>query len=322
MTRSGWNSDSAERWAARLIAGTVCAMGAGTLLGFFGRLAWLAEITGHFRVQYFWLLAASALALTVCKRGKFAAAGAALAAANLAVILPLYWGPAPSASDRPVVRIVSLNVHWRSRDYARTLQWLRAEKPDLVLLLEITPEWAEALNELEAEFPYSRSVPRLDSGGIALYSRVPLEHLQIRHLDGINLPTVIAQVQVLDRLLTVIGTHPPSPISANDFDVRNRQLAAVGRLARQQTGAVIVLGDLNTTSWSPYFRDLLADSGLADTRRGFGVLASWPNLPSPLRIPIDHCLVSHQVAVRDRRIGPAVGSDHRAVIVDLTVKDP
>jgi endonuclease/exonuclease/phosphatase (EEP) superfamily protein YafD len=94
----------------------------------------------------------------------------------------------------------------------------------------------------------------------------------------------------------------------------------VGQLARQQTGAVIVLGDLNTTSWSPYFRDLLADSGLADTRRGFGVLGSWPDLPSPLRIPIDHCLVSDKVAVHDRRIGPPVGSDHRGVIVDLTVK--
>jgi endonuclease/exonuclease/phosphatase (EEP) superfamily protein YafD len=82
----------------------------------------------------------------------------------------------------------------------------------------------------------------------------------------------------------------------------------------------MVLGDLNTTSWSPYFRDLVADSGLLDSRRGFGVEPSWPSFGLPLlRIPIDHGLVSPAVSVLDRRIGPAAGSDHLPLVIDFAL---
>ena len=40
---------------------------------------------------------------------------------------------------------MSLNVFWQNHDYGRTFAWLRSEKPDIVLLLEVTPDWAEAL---------------------------------------------------------------------------------------------------------------------------------------------------------------------------------
>ena len=126
MTAYGMDFSSSRAVGRRRVRqSSSVATGTGTLVGFLAGLGWLAEMTGHFRVQYFWLLAASAFVLAVCKRGKLAAAGAALAAVNLAAIVPLYWGPAPSANERPVMRAMSLNVHWRSRDYARTLQWLR-----------------------------------------------------------------------------------------------------------------------------------------------------------------------------------------------------
>ena len=40
----------------------------------------------------------------------------------------------------------------------------------------------------------------------------------------------------------------------------------------------MLMGDMNCTSWSPYFQDMLTVSGLRDSRRGFGVEGSWPAL--------------------------------------------
>jgi len=37
------------------------------------------------------------------------------------------------------------------------------------------------------------------------------------------------------------------------------------------------------------------------------------------RVAIDHCLVSPEIAIRDRHIGPDVGSDHFPVVLDFAL---
>ena len=44
---------------------------------------------------------------------------------------------------------------------------------------------------------------------------------------------------------------------------------------------------------------------------------TWPTYNPLLWIPIDHCLVSPEIIVTDRQIGPDVGSDHYPIVVDL-----
>ncbi len=39
-------------------------------------------------------------------------------------------------------------------------------------------------------------------------------------------------------------------------------------------------------------------------------------------LPLDHCLVSDEILVANRRVGPFVGSDHFPVVVDLVLKKP
>ncbi len=61
---------------------------------------------------------------------------------------------------------------------------------------------------------------------------------------------------------------------------------------------------------------------LLDSRRGFGVQRSWPtsmkvSILGTMRIPIDHALVSRDVKVLDRRVGPFIGSDHFPIMVDI-----
>lgn len=94
---------------------------------------------------------------------------------------------------------------------------------------------------------------------------------------------------------------------------------ALPAFTHQQKDLVIIAGDLNTTMWSPYYKRLARDSGLANARKGFGILATWPSFYPFLRIPIDHYLVSPEVRVVDLRMGPKFGSDHRPLVADLFV---
>jgi len=42
-------------------------------------------------------------------------------------------------------------------------------------------------------------------------------------------------------------------------------------------------------------------------------------MPGSLRIPLDNCLVSEEVAVAGRRVGPDIGSDHLPLVVDFAL---
>jgi endonuclease/exonuclease/phosphatase (EEP) superfamily protein YafD len=314
--RTGWIWRPIQ-WLALI---TILIVGACTLLAFSARGHWRLELMTHFRAQYFWLLALAAFLLAVARRPRLAWIAAALCAVNLVLIVPLYFGPA-IAGDRPVSRAMSLNVYFHNQDFERTLEVIRQEDPDFVLLLEVTPAWADAMGALNATYPHKHLQPRKDSGGMALFSRVPIEDLEVRWLGESGPSVILARLVLPSGTLTLIGAHTPSPKSPRNFTARNHGLTNLGELASSRAGAVMLLGDLNCTSWSPYFQDLLAVSGLLDSRRGFGVEASWPDLPLPMRIPIDHCLTTPDVSIKGRKIGANVGSDHRPLIVDFSIAD-
>ena len=90
---------------------------------------------------------------------------------------------------------------------------------------------------------------------------------------------------------------------------------------RDQNELALVVGDLNTTPWSPYFKDLLKLGALRNSMKGWGVQTTWPATSYPLRIPIDHALHSPGLVILNREIGPDVGSDHLPVILDVHVSD-
>ena len=95
------------------------------------------------------------------------------------------------------------------------------------------------------------------------------------------------------------------------------ELAQAGEAIGYATSPSLLLGDLNTTPWSPYFRKLLRAGELRDSARWKGWNPTWNPGISWLQLPIDHCLVSDEIGVAERRVGPEIGSDHRGVVVDV-----
>jgi endonuclease/exonuclease/phosphatase (EEP) superfamily protein YafD len=306
-----------------LFAVTLCvaaALAAGTLLAFAAEDHWRLELLSHFRAQYCWGLFLTTAIFAALRRWFFAAASLAAAIVNFALIVPLYVGLALPAGDPPRSRIMSLNVYFHNKDYERVLEAVARENPDVLLLLELTPDWARAVDGLRSDYPFAKVAARGDSSGMGLYSRLPIDTLQVYSLAESGLPTMVAELLAPSGRFALICIHTVSPIAPSNFRYRNRQLDDVAKLAADRAGPVMLIGDLNTTSWSPYFARLVEVSGLRDSRRGFGVEGTWPWLPLPLRIPIDHCLVSPTIAVYGRHVGDFVGSDHRPIVVDFAIE--
>jgi endonuclease/exonuclease/phosphatase (EEP) superfamily protein YafD len=241
---------------------------------------------------------------------------------NVCLVAPFYLPRATAMPTDDTVRVMSANVHSSNHGHDDLLNVIHDHRPDLLLILEYTRQWQEALSELTAEYPYTYFVPRAGNFGMALYSRLRLRSVHVSRLGHSGPECLRADIEVSRQSLRLVGVHTFPPVSATASAARDFQFSEIARIVQKQRGPCVVIGDLNCTSWSPQFRRLLRACRLRDSRRGFGVQATWPDQAKPLMIPIDHCLVTAEVTVCDRRVTRSIGSDHRGIIVDLAISAP
>lgn len=288
-----------------------------TAVAFLPASPWPLELATHFRVQYAAGFALLALVAALARRWMPAALLVAGTLANLAVVAPL---PAPGAvadAATPRLRVVFANVLRVNRAYEAGVDVLRAADAGVVVAAEVDDAWWDALRAGLPEHRYAIADPRDDDFGLGMLSRLPLGRADVVALDGLAMPTIVADVPLGDGAVRLVATHTMPPVGVDAFRARNAHFAALAREARATSQPTLVLGDLNVTPWSPWFGRLLRDGGLRDSRVGFGLQPSWPAQLWPLRIPIDHALASPSLRILDRRVGPAYGSDHLPVIVDV-----
>jgi len=290
-----------------------------TLASQFGQYLFL-ELTTHFRLQYVLVAIFCAVVFTVLQEWKFLPIAIICAVLN-AIYLGPYLRPASHVDvDGPRLRLLHANILKDNRDFKAVFDPVSKTNADLVVLQEVTHEWDNQIEILKQKYPYRKSAPGPEGSGMAVLSRFPFQHKQILHLDASTHVAILVKVEVEGRPVTLLSLHPTTPITPKKFANRNRQFAEAATLLNSIEGSKILVGDLNTTMWSPYFRTLVEKSGLTDVHVGFGLLTSWPMpLPSFLRLPIDHCLVSRDVMVKDVQIGDKINSDHRPLIVDLVL---
>ena len=283
-----------------------------------GSFWWAFDLTSHFRVQYAVALIGLAAGIGCCRKFKKALLFVAFAAVNTAVVFPYFFGKGGDLrSTERLVRVCLINVRTENQRYDLVDAFIAETDPDVVVLEEVNTLWLENLTVLKRSFPYSTLEPRDDNFGIALFSKHPLRNEEIVYIGDPELPAVVAQIEVKGRPINILGTHALPPGGREESARRNNQLAAIPNFLARRTGSVVLLGDLNVTPWCHYFKKLVRESGLKDSSLGRGIQPSWPTMFLPLRIPIDHCLVSPGLKVVQRRIGRDVGSDHLPVVVDL-----
>jgi len=269
----------------------------------------------HFAVQIAIGAALPLLILLLARRWKLALVPAAIVVINASYIVPVFMPATDHATSGPVYRVVSANVLASNRNSKLFMNFLSDESPDFILVMEVDDHWSDVLEELHVDYPYSVIQSRKDNFGIALFSRLPIASQRVEYLDEADVPTIVATIQLDEQVLQVVGTHPVPPVGKTNSRLRNQHLSSLADLVVRLPGPVIVVGDLNTTCWSPHFHDLVKQSGLRDSRQGFGVQPTWPNSAWLFRIPIDHALVSDDLIVTQRYVGPDIGSDHRPIVI-------
>ncbi len=278
------------------------------LAGADGRMVWLIDLAAHWQWLFLSIFVIATLIATAVGRRRWCFA---------LLLVPLPWlTAAPSATRAPDaaidLSIASANVHFTSIDVGPLAAWLAREKPDVVVVLEVSPAYAGGLRSL-ADYRYQRVAASDDPFGIALLSRYPLAGDEVLR-DEHDLARIEARVQLPAACVMVIATHPMPPVSPLFHRARNARLRAFAVEAAVSAQPTVIAGDLNATPWSPGFSGL-ADFGL---RRASDLRPSWPSIGQGLiGIPIDHVLVSKHWSVVSSTRHAEIGSDHFPLVARL-----
>ena len=278
----------------------------------------LLELFSHFRMQY---LLASILLVVVfvaLRQRNWALSMSAIAAVNLWTVAPWYFGDgAAFAAPRESITILHANVLARNHDAERLVDLIDEVRPDIVFLQEVNDRWLSSLGRLQTSYPYRQAIPREDNFGIAVLARQPLRRVQQHESPPLGLPSLTVETDIDGRTIRLVSTHPMPPLGKSGFDARNAQLADIGSLVATMQHPVVLIGDLNTSMWGHHYERLIAATGLKNASAGAGIIPTWPTFLPFAMIPIDHCLVSDDLAVAAIEAGPDIGSDHLPLIVTL-----
>ncbi|MCW2685856.1 MAG: hypothetical protein JWR37_746 [Mycobacterium sp.] len=257
-----------------------------------------------------WILAVLAVGLTVT---------------TLAVQVPRYLGSDAAPTAGVVVRVISANLREGLADPDYLVRSARSQA-DVLAFQELTPQEVDRLSAagLDATFPYRWLDPRAEASGVGVWSRFPMH--ATRRLDGYEMAFVSAQIRItgisIDPTVVVAHVAGPWPQPIDDWrrDLDRLPVTLLEVAKGTDGGAVIVAGDLNSTTDMRPFRGLLRN-GYRDAAEQSGA-GIEPTFPADWRLPpflaIDHILTRNCTATSLRTMKIA-GSDHRGLVATVMI---
>lgn len=225
--------------------------------------------------------------------------------------------PGPALAE---LRVMTSNVEF-GQGTGSLVEAVRRHKPDILFVEECEYGCSRALEDAfggnDGTYPYREAVEGAGSDGSVVLSRFSL-----RAADGVpgtmGMPGAVADVHGHTVGLQLAHPMPPIP---GQVGVWRRELGALRHYAANSRGPTIIAGDFNATQDHAAFRRIL-DAGLYDSARlaGSPRTPSWPARTTPeFGAQIDHVLVSADFSARRAEFPRIRDTDHRALVVDLTL---
>ena len=311
-------------WLKKRLIGISGAVGILTLLFLLLSLAaqwhFLFDMLTHCRLQYCLALLSSGVCLLVLSKKRRFGLVFLLVGLVLLFSLAKFYLPQRKTDKDQVIRIVSLNVLTSNQSKDKVIRYIKSEKPNIIIVSEIDEIWRSALDKaFNKTHRYNKLWTSWDNFGIGVYSQLPFEPgSRIKHHGSFQIAYLDLYFRQQQEQFRVIGMHPVPPSNAAYWHERNKQMADTAQLVADQPDLpTIVCGDLNCSPWSPFYHEMLKVGNLSNAAEGFGLWPTWTAFSIFLGLPIDHVLVNSKVQVLDHRVGKNIGSDHRAITVDL-----
>ncbi len=324
------------------------------IAGLFGFAVPLFDMFNHFQLIWFVGLAVSlGISLLVFRRQgrnyvRLVGGLGFLASAILVVpeLVAAFSGYPPVPPDTQTVRLMSRNLFGMNYGMARVADAIEEADPDIIALQEYFSEQRDGLRDrLIGEYPHVIECMGGDRASLAVYSRLPFagtsdSHCPNNYASRLNKVGWLAvQFSTADgREFTVVNTHLNwpiriAPLRDTSLDWPDRIAAMTSRKSVEYAevasgletieGPLVLVGDFNATPWSYELRDFAERAGLDRQTHN---LFTWPArfyirgwrqfIPF---LPLDHLFTRDGILVHSVSATAPAGSDHLALLAEMSV---
>ena len=275
---------------------------------------WPYVLFTHFRIQYLVLLVVCAMCASKVGYRRLAIVSTLCVLFALPNVVSFYLCRCVNMNREYVcISVASINLHSRGNSYSSTCEFILKEAPDILCLMEMSKNWQR---ELKCVLGRYKNHVISKEGNSAIFSNYQLYDMQRKEPCRYSRMT---RIKVGDTIVSLVLVHLSSGKKRSTHCVRRKQLVDLVEVRKLVSDTIIMVGDFNMTSWCDEYRFLLKTWRLNDSRKGYGIQPTWPTWCPLLWVPIDHCFISDDIAILDRRVGPDVGSDHYPVCVELGI---
>lgn len=209
------------------------------------------------------------------------------------------------------LKVAHFNVLKYTSDHGPTMQRAIETKADIISFQEVDFEWADTLLKyLPEQYPHYKIVPYDGSYGLAIFSKHPLEHVEVMYVDEV--PNLVGKVLVDEQAINFVASHTKAPLRPFNYHHRNNHIAAISHYLKRIEGPLLVIGDFNTVPWDDNILQFKSDSNLFDSRKDLA--ATYPNKIGIARIPIDYIFHSQEVECLSFSTVVGTSSDHLGIV--------
>lgn len=300
----------------------LCLM-ASVILGYGGGLIYELDALAHFRLHVGYAVpffAAVAIGLRHWQALWRTLVAGVLAFAGTG---PL-WEQPFLVPSKNTISVMTANLYQVNRVPEKMKAAILAVNADILVTNETNKSVMQGTPSLATEYPHRLS---LQTNGTVLrtviWSKFPMRDGRLFLEDRVEPTGASAIIEVApDIEISVLGVHLAHPVIGN----QQEQIEALDRIAEGLPAPRIVMGDFNATPWSWAMTQIQRNTG---TRRIPGYRVTWHGrypsmlgtLRGPLGQPIDHILLSEDLAVDSIRRVQIPGSDHLGVLSRIVIPD-
>tara|TARA_R110001592_G_scaffold27763_14_gene102779 strand:+ start:3472 stop:4446 length:975 start_codon:yes stop_codon:yes gene_type:complete len=282
---------------------------------------WFCDILRHFIFQYFIGALILGVFFTVRKSKLWGSLMVLVALSTAYETASITHRPKPvqAQTSGKTLKIAHYNKWMMQPNQETIVDWIKHEAPDILVIQEPDPKMLEQIKTL-VDYPYLVEIVPQNPFGFILISKYPITEHTIQKTPQYVFNNIYGHVviDIPDQApISLYTAHPVPPGNASLSQQRNSDLATLSTIIKNDPHSnIIFMGDFNITPYSPFFKQLLRQTGLHNEYTTLLPPPTWSAryYDYIFQIPIDHILHKGDLQLIDKQRGPSMGSDHHSLI--------